>query len=295
MNYKEFTKGLRRKVEETGGPDAEVTIHRIPKNNGVKMDALTILMPGETIAPAIYLQEYFLRYKSGETLDALAERMVEKSRELKQQKHFSLKEMKDFQNVQDRIQYRLVNFEMNRELLQTIPFERILDLACIYYYETICPNRETGTILVKNNDLSTWNISLEEIRRIAEKNTPGLSGAEIVPMREMIAEDERDGYESSEDEGDVPMYILTNQKRIYGASCMLYPDVLLPLARKLGANLFILPSSIHEVILTPDWGDISKGDLESTVREINRTQVEPYEVLSDHVYYYDRQERRILM
>lgn len=293
MKYTEFTQSLKEKIEEQTENKAEVELRRIPKNNGVKMDALTILMPGETIAPAIYLQEYYLRYLDGENIENLAEKMIERSAELKERQTISVKEMKNFQKIRNRVRFRLINFEMNRELLKEVPYARVLDLACIYYYEIICPNGEKGTLIIRNTDLALWNLTADDIRAIAERNTQSFSKAEILPMRQVLCEE--NGMEEKAEEGDIPMYVLTNRERVFGASCLLYPDVLLPLAEEKRRNLFILPSSIHEVIVMPDFGNISKEELEHTVREINRTQVAPYEVLSDHVYYYDRRERQILM
>lgn len=292
MNYEEFTDSLKRKVMEEAGPGAEVTLHKIRKNNGVQMDAMTVLMPGETIGPAVYIRDFFQKYKNGGTIKDLAKILLQTCRTQQMYQTLPAEMLREFDNIRHRIQYRLVNFELNRDFLKDVPYSRVLDLACIYYYDLTCPNLEKGTIVIKNRDLEIWNVSQFEIQRIAEQNTPLLQKPVILPMWKVL-DHEEDLFR--EEDTDVPMYVLSNEEKIFGASCLLYPDVLLPLAEKLQADLFILPSSIHELILTPDRGYLSRTDLEDTVREINRTQVEPYEVLSDHVYYYDRDERRILM
>lgn len=292
MTYTEFINTLEQNVEEKAEPGAEVTLHKVQKNNGVKMDAITVLLPGETIAPAVYLPEYYLRFLDGETMDELAERLLRKSGSQRLYKTLPTEMLRDFDNLRHRIQYRLVNFQLNREFLKDVPYSRVLDLACIYYYDLTCPNMEKGTVVIRNRDLDIWNISQFYLQKIAEENTPAIAKPEIFPIQEAMEEDHLD---ESGMEDEIPMFILTNEQRVYGASCLLYSDVLLPLADKLDSDLFILPSSIHEVILTPDRGYLSRTDLEETVKEINHTQVAPYEVLSDHVYYYDRAERRILM
>lgn len=290
MNYTEFTENLKQKIEEQAEPGAEVTFHRIPKNNGVKMDAFTVLMPGETIAPAVYIRDYFQKYKEGVKMEELAKILLKNCRKCRNYTTFPAGQLRDFQNIRHRIRYRLVNYQMNKELLQDIPHSRVLDLACMYYYDLICPNNERGTIIIKNRDLDIWNISEFDLQKIAAQNTPRISPAELLPMRQALGTDA-----DPDDDDEIPMYVLTNRERIFGASCLLYKDILLPLAESLHSNLFILPSSIHELILTPDRGYMSKTDFEKMVREINRTQVELYEVLSDHVYYYERSERRIIM
>lgn len=83
------------------------------------------------------------------------------------------------------------------------------------------------------------------------------------------------------------MYILTNEEKYFGAAALLYPHVLSHISRLLHCNFYVLPSSIHECILVPDSGQFSKKELETMVREVNETQVEDEEVLSQNVYYYD--------
>ena len=87
----------------------------------------------------------------------------------------------------------------------------------------------------------------------------------------------------------VPMYVLTNRQRLNGACCILYQDVLKQVAGRLGDSLYILPSSIHEVIAIPASASGNPKELSQLVQEINIAEVAPEEVLSDHAYYYDRE------
>ena len=80
-----------------------------------------------------------------------------------------------------------------------------------------------------------------------------------------------------------------------GAACILYPDVLRECSRKIGGDLLILPSSIHEVILMPDHGNGNRAELREMVEEINQTQLEAEEVLSGQVYRYERNTNKIIL
>ena len=95
-------------------------------------------------------------------------------------------------------------------------------------------------------------------------------------------------------EGRPTMYVLTNKNRCYGASCMLYPGLMYKFAEEHG-DFYLLPSSIHEVILIPMDDVISHEDLCSMVREINENDVDITERLSDHVYFYSCSENALLM
>ena len=87
---------------------------------------------------------------------------------------------------------------------------------------------------------------------------------------------------------DDDMFVISNTSKIFGASCVLYPGVLEKFAAEKDADIFVLPSSIHEMILVPEKEDQDYSTLPNIVKETNRTEVDPEEVLSDSVYYYDR-------
>src|SRR5699024_7535782 len=84
------------------------------------------------------------------------------------------------------------------------------------------------------------------------------------------------------------MYVLTNRMRSYGAACIAYPYIPGMIGETLGSDYYILPSSVHEVMIVPACGGLDGEELEEMVREINATQVAEEEVLSDHIYYYER-------
>ena len=90
------------------------------------------------------------------------------------------------------------------------------------------------------------------------------------------------------------MYMLTNASRVRGAACILYDGLLKRLAGQMGADLYIIPSSIHEVLLVPARNGIEKEDIDRMIQEVNNTVLEPEEFLSDHAYYFSREQNKIL-
>ena len=82
------------------------------------------------------------------------------------------------------------------------------------------------------------------------------------------------------------LYILSNEKKINGAAVILYPNLLKRLGERFGGDYYLIPSSVHEWILLKDTDEEEVSRLNGTVREVNATQVEPEEVLSNHVYLY---------
>lgn len=90
------------------------------------------------------------------------------------------------------------------------------------------------------------------------------------------------------------MYVVTNSCQINGAVSMVFEDILHGLAEATGTDLYILPSSVHEVIAVP--ADIGSPEtLAEMVEEINLGQVPLNERLSNQVYYYEKEQRRLSM
>ena len=98
-----------------------------------------------------------------------------------------------------------------------------------------------------------------------------------------------------DDFSPIPMYVLTNACKLHGSACILYEDLLVLISQKINNDFYIIPSSIHEVLLIPAENATSYDELSSMVREINSTQVSREEILSDHVYFYSRHTHKITM
>ena len=84
-----------------------------------------------------------------------------------------------------------------------------------------------------------------------------------------------------------PMFCLTNTQKMNGASLLLQEDIRKQIGECLGSDYFVLPSSIHEVLILPDNGMLEVPELNAMVKEVNETQVERQEQLSDKVQFCD--------
>ncbi|MBQ1392808.1 MAG: hypothetical protein IIY81_04590 [Lachnospiraceae bacterium] len=93
----------------------------------------------------------------------------------------------------------------------------------------------------------------------------------------------------------ISMYVLTNRQRMNGAACLLYDHIIEDFAKEMQKDLYILPSSIHEVILIPAINGMSREELTEMVKEVNKDEVDDIDVLSDHTYYFSREEGKIII
>lgn len=314
MEMKDFAEKACRAMKEVLGEEYEVRIQEVQKNNGVILQGLLILSEKQNVSPTIYLKPFWEAYEGGVTFAELVRRMLQIYREDTPEQSIDMSFFKHFECVKDRICYRLVNAEKNKELLKKIPYIAFLDLAICFYYAYEGEALGNGTILIYHTHAELWQTDAQELMRLAEVNTRRLFPWECSSMetvvRELMERRKQDicnfdgrceGMSApwgivGEEEAfweNIPMQILSNDSRVYGAACILYPGLLSEIAEKEDANLYLLPSSVHEVIIMPDSGREEPLALKSMIYEVNRTQLEPEEVLSDSLYYFDRSEKNI--
>lgn len=298
MEYKEFVEYIKMNAVYIAGEGGNITINHVIKNNGCEMDGLVIMEKGKDIAPTIYLDSLYELYTNGENIKSIIRQIELIYEQNKNNVTFDVNILKHFDTIKDKIVYKVVNYRSNEKLLEQVPHKRILDLAVVFYCLLDNEYGRSATALIYNNNLKNWNVTIDDVYKAALKNTPDLLHSKISSMAALF---EKCGVNVDGEEVDlkdyVPsdMYVLTNESKLNGAACILYENVLYDFAQKLGADLYILPSSVHEVILLPKLSMFEKDELVNMVKEVNTEGVAADEVLSDHVYEYNRTERLITM
>ena len=298
MEYKEFVEYIKMNAGYIAGEGGNITINHVIKNNGCEMDGLVIMEKGKDIAPTIYLDSFYELYTNGENIKNIIRQIEVIYEQNKNNVTFDVNILKHFDTIKDKIVYKVVNYRSNEKLLEQEPHKRILDLAVVFYCLLDNEYGRSATALIYNNNLKNWNVTIDDVYKAALKNTPDLLHSKISSMAALF---EKCGVNVDGEEVDlkdyVPsdMYVLTNESKLNGAACILYENVLYDFAQKLGADLYILPSSVHEVILLPKLSMFEKDELVNMVKEVNTEGVAADEVLSDHVYEYNRTERLITM
>lgn len=293
MNYQQFVCAVEKRVKQqmTGGMTA--CIRSATKNNGKKRIGIMISEEGSNISPTIYLEEYFEQFQKHKSIDAVVKNILRLYEEVRVEHTWEMSMLQNFSKTRQKIVYKLIGEEENKELLKTIPHVRYLDLAIVFYILLDISESGTAVILITNDIMKRWNIEKEMLYSIAHQNTKKLLPAEFQTMRSVMAE--LLGKESVAEEGEDSMYILTNDLRSFGAACILYDEVLEHIGKQLGENYYVLPSSVHEVIIVPESKSPNRVELEEMIEEINDTQVEEEEILSYRAYYFSRKENRLLL
>lgn len=285
MMYELFIKEVKEAVENKVGTGFDVTVNQITKNNNLILDGLVIKATDTNIAPTIYLNGYYERYEDGAmNLDAVVDSIIDTYNH-HNSVTFDISTFTDFDAVKNRICYKLVNTASNKKLLEDVPHRELFDLSIVYYVVVSVEANVTGSIIIHNNHIKLWDITENDLYEFASDNTKRLLPAGIKSMFDTLSE-----MVDMEDLANTDdfMYVLTNKEKLQGASTILYPDVLSTFADRKNANLWLLPSSIHEWIIICDDGNMNRETLSEMIQEVNGSQLAPDEVLSDHPYYFDR-------
>lgn len=330
LEFGEFLDTVKKTVKEVFGEGYNVEINHVIKNNSIELDGLIILKDRERITPNIYMNCYYEKYLAGGTIPDITKEIIQIYRDKKKEGdqnflkiRFELEEMKNC------IIYRLVNYDRNRKLLMEVPHIPFLDLAVTFHCLVKNNDKGIGTIRITNKHIKNWGITTEDLKEIARVNTPLMFPPVIRSMNEVIQEifhsgSSYDAFFSSDKQKMIPsdkvpeecknlseenffpekpecpdykristMYVISNETGINGASCLLYPQVIKKLAKELNADLYILPSSIHEIIVVKANIAMNKKSFREMVFDVNHTQVSDEDVLSDNVYYYSRERDAI--
>lgn len=304
MNYEEFLEYMKEHLKEVleegaEGQKYDIHIHKIVKNNGIVLDGLVIRREAEPVSPNIYLNPYFESYQMGKPIAVIMEEIVLRYRRVCDENEIDVIDITDFNNVKDKIVLRLVNYEKNKEMLKLCPHRRYLDLAITFRYMVSKDSLGIASSLVSKAEFELWQVDLEELYRLALFNTMREFPWKMESLVKVVTESIRGQAmgimpediirELEQMENGVNMYVLTNEYGINGATCILYDNVIWNFAKVQDCNIFVLPSSVHEVMLVPENAETEPEFLEELVMEANKSAVGLIDLLSDHIYYYDKE------
>lgn len=266
-----------------------ITKEAIRKNNNVSLDAFIIHIPGSGSAPVIYLQPLYKSYQNGSSIDKISRLILSRLKKEIPLSQELLQSIQTFDMVRDRIVFRLISRKDNEALLTEVPWVPFLDLAVIFYLHLGVRDHNQITSVIHNHQAKFWNLSPEDLYALAKENTPRIYPSTISRMEHLLfGWDEEDGRLKPCETPIPPLYVLTNQAGLNGAACLLYDGIIKDFADRIGSDLIILPSSIHEVLLLPDSHSDEYDGLRQMVESINAEDVPREDILSNELYLYRR-------
>lgn len=279
--------------------DSEMRVDSVEKINR-KMDGLSLrLEGGGSISPTIYISDMYKEYLRTGDLQETMQNAAEAMDKAFQQ---TVLPPLDLQAAKDNIIFQLVNTIQNEDMLQKMPHREFQDLFIIYRWVVSMDEKGFSSTMINNNLAKELGMGEEQLFKAAAENTRRILPPTVKSMNEVMREMFiADGMPPSmadlmigEMEPEQTMWVISNECKISGAASMLYEDKLHKLAEKVGSDLYVMPSSVHEVIaVSVNMGEPEQ--LAQMVAEINMDQVELGERLSNQVYHYDKDLRKITL
>ena len=289
MNYDEFKDYVIVHLAEWFPNDYyEIAIRKVVKNNGLVLDGLCIFQRGSCAAPTLYLESYYEQYKSG---CIMAEILASIEREYrKSEQRAVILEEPDFhyETIREHIVLRLVNYDKNSEILKDCPYLKFHDLAITFRWLAHQDDIGISTSLISLREMERWQITVEQLYEDALRNTQRIFPSKILQLHEMVTD-----YGVTAKKGYFDLYVLSNEQGINGATCILYEGLLQSFAKEKDSSFYLLPSSIHEMMICLEEEVITEKMLLSLVRDANQMVVTMGEVLSDSIYYYSKRTGKL--
>ena len=259
---------------------------------------------GKFVSPSIYIDDMYESYKENENIQMILQEAAKKMMNEYANGQKFIPKIENLEELKKHVVFQLINAAQNEDLLKNSPHKEFEDLAIIF---RVVVDKEPGegisSSVITNEFAEQLGLSVDELFQLAATNTKEIFPIRITTMEEVMRElFAKDGMPEEVIDMMVPempednkMYIITNECGINGAGSILYEKELGELADKIGSDLYILPSSIHEVIAVPAGPVKDPMELADMVQQINMSQVALEDRLSNQVYMYDRTERKLAL
>ncbi len=294
----EFTDELKTRLAEQGF-DVNTSFNHVEKAN-MSYEALTVSPEGSNIGINFPIEAAFDEYEHTGDFNEVVEHATSAiSQGLENTPEINVSDLTNYEVMKDKLSVEVIATEPNADLLDKIPHETMEDMSVVYRFILDSDEHGRSSILATNEMIDRMGVTPDQLRADALENAPEIRPAVIQGLNEVMME--LMGPEMFEMMGldEMPpevMYVASVPDKQAGAGVLAYQGFMDEAAEKLGGDFYILPSSLHEVLLVPDNeamkanGITDFRDLKAMVMEVNATEVKPEEKLTDNVYHYDAKD-----
>lgn len=305
MNFKDYVETVKERIkeylpEEYAG--ADVNIHETRKLNE-SYTALSVHKPDQVITPSINLDAFYEGFDgSSEHLNMDMARIAELVQ--REPENLNLDVLTDYDKAKEKLFIRVSSLEQNRDRVNEVPHMIKEDLMITYHIAADMGEDGMASSMINNQMMETFQVTPEQLHADALESSQHILPAQIRTMDEVIRpmirmdmissgmtpEEADENLDQMFAEAVNPMMVVSNDRTLNGAGVLFYPDMMEKISERLDGDFFILPSSVHETLVIPDNGEYNFKDLKEMVQEVNSSQVEPEDRLTDEVYHFDSKE-----
>lgn len=295
MKFDEFIasilEALKIRLLENG-EEVVLRTNKVLKNNGVELTALNVCRDADEVSPTIYLEPFYRAYMNGMSYEDVLDDIYRLQLMRSFENALSIDAVVNEEHVLDNIIIRLINRKRNEKMLEDIPYIEVKDLVIVFRRVVRLDSDGVATTLVNRQDMNRWRLTVDSLYKKALDNTERM----FPVVKESIFETLRsrfDNYEICNTDMDDELFILTNEMGINGATAMMYSGMLDECADMAGGDIYILPSSVHEILFTRVTLERDENDLKELIKEANRDAVSELDFLSDNLYLYKKADKEL--
>lgn len=303
MDYEDFKERLLAELN-VKKPDYvdEFVLVKAQKDNRNALDAITIKYgDNRNVCPTLYVRDFFKDYQNGWGMDEVVERVIRLAGEEQTKQHHFRQEDLTRENAKKCLTLRLINKEWNRDMINRCAHLELEteDLIAVPRWD-VPMGEYTGSFLVTYGiQRNLLHMTDEELLSIARKNTLEQSEFMFRSLKEILGEMQPEYFETElynvlfRGQQKESLYALTNKGISYGAVALLSKDILSGVRSRIGEDFYIIPSSVHEVLIIPesDWDD--PAELRQMCQEVNAAFVDETDRLGDNIYRFDGRQLKI--
>lgn len=299
MTKMEFTKRAAREITAYLPADfenAEIKLEEVRKLNS-SYTALIVRPQGCLVAPSIDLNSLYAMTEDGASFDSVM-KIASSLAQRRKPDCMDAGRMQEYETVKNKLFIRICDAEKNKIMLEDVPHQTCCGLAVTYHVlvSEEDEKEEVASAMVTNSLLAQYGISKEQLHHDAVASSTKLMPAAVTPLEKIIQgmlgmEDHVQPETLEEQLKEINfetefMIVVSNRAKINGASAIFYPGLLAEIGKRMKKSFFILPSSIHEVILVPDNGKFDVSDFRDMVKSINASEVQEKDRLSNNVFRF---------
>lgn len=294
MDFKEFVNKLEQDLKDAMAdisPGATVDVRSVEKLQDGSYTGITISPAGGNVGMNLNANQLFDQMQDGQSYEGvLAVAVSTAERGLHDMPAVDVSELMNYEAAKKYLCFDVVGSDRNADMLEKVPHTDKENISMVYRLQLDSTENGAATVLITNAMMEQFGVTKEQLHADAMENAQEIRPADFRTMAAVMAEMMGMPEKMMADMAP-PMYVATNQDKVHGAAVMFYTDFMDQAAKELGGDIFILPSSVHEVLILPDDGNMDAQELKEMVTSINASEVSPEDRLTDSVYHYDAQER----
>ncbi len=290
MKFTTFTEEIKNAIANAM-PEAQLKQTAVSKASG-SYEGLSVSTDKTGICPVLNLTSAFEQYENGTPINEVIDGFIDLLANIRKPS-IDKSMILDWEAVKSRIYPRLINTSAHLDYLETHPHTEIADLSITYAVRVEETKDGIAEAVIDYNLQECWKVSTEDINAVAIENISRTAPL-FANIEDMLFGHRAGSIEDARDINEVcmPFYILTTPTKCKGATMVLNTKVMQSIVDRFG-EVYILPSSVDEVIIVPKSLGGKASELARMVKDVNASEVRPEDRLSDNVYEYDIEAGRI--